>query len=89
MPKDGRSTRESSRGARVIIESRRTGEQYSVTEADYHRHYEEQGFEISSSADGTPLPKPKAASAKKPAKKAATKTAPAQTPTTTTEGAEG
>ena len=44
----------------VIIESRRTGEQYGVSVADFKKHYEEQGFKIVSNEDGSPYEDPAA-----------------------------
>ena len=42
----------------VIIESRKTGEQYGVSVADFKKHYEEQGFKIVSNEDGSPYEDP-------------------------------
>lgn len=53
----------------VIIESRRTGEQYGVSVADFKKHYEEQGFKIVSNEDGSPYKEPKATDEKKDAGK--------------------
>lgn len=45
----------------VIIESRRTGERYGVTVADFEKHYHEQGFKIVSNEDGSKYRAPKKA----------------------------
>jgi hypothetical protein len=37
----------------VIIESRKTGEQYGVSVGDFKKHYEGQGFKIVSNEDGS------------------------------------
>ena len=53
----------------VIIESRKTGEQYGVSVGDFKKHYEEQGFKIVSNEDGSPYEEPATTTAKKDADK--------------------
>lgn len=69
--------------ARVIIESTRTGEQYSVTEGDYRKHYEAQGFRIASNEDGTPYQ-----TAEKPKRQRASRSKAARAATTEKKAAE-
>lgn len=49
----------------VIIESRKTGEQYGVSVGDFKKHYEEQGFKIVAYEDGSPYGEPERATPKK------------------------
>lgn len=58
--------------SRVIIESRHTGQKYSVTVPDFRKHYEDQGYRIVSNVNGTKYVEPKAKSKDTPADEAQT-----------------